>query len=159
MNLRTYFLSLTSLLILLNAHGIHAAPFIDAARGTTPIIEEMKPPLIGNEENKDIRRTRAYTMQPPTIPHKVDNYRVDKNFNQCMSCHARSRTEETQAIPIGATHYMDRSGNMLAQVSPRRYFCQQCHVPQMDVKPIVSNNFQDVDSVIQQSRTKRAGEK
>ncbi|MEC5384953.1 nitrate reductase cytochrome c-type subunit [Uliginosibacterium sp. H3] len=134
-------------------------PFYDPARGVTPIADEAKPPPIGNEENRDIRRTRAYSMQPPTIPHKIDNYRVDKNFNQCMFCHARSRAEETQAVPLSVTHYMDRQGNVLAEVSPRRYFCQQCHVPQMDVKLVVPSNFEDIDTVLRQSRQSSSSKK
>ena len=58
---------------------------------------------------------RAFAMQPPTIPHKIDGYQVDRNANKCMSCHARTRIEETQAMPISITHYMDRDGN-----DPRR---------------------------------------
>ena len=26
-------------------------------------------------------------------------------------------------------------------MSPRRYFCNQCHVPQSDAKPLVGNTF------------------
>ncbi|MFT3736652.1 MAG: nitrate reductase cytochrome c-type subunit [Rhodocyclaceae bacterium] len=131
----------------------------DAMRGKTPIAESTKPPLLGNEENKDIRRTRAYDMQPPTIPHKIDNYQIDRNYNQCMSCHARSRTEETQAIPISITHYLDRKGKSLAQVSPRRYFCTQCHVPQADRRELVPNTFQDIDTVLKNARASGAAKK
>ncbi|PJI52124.1 hypothetical protein CTI14_47775, partial [Methylobacterium radiotolerans] len=31
-------------------------------------------------------------------------------------------TEQTQAVPLSVTHYMDRDSNVLAEVSPRRYF-------------------------------------
>ncbi|MEC5396574.1 nitrate reductase cytochrome c-type subunit [Uliginosibacterium sp. H1] len=134
-----------------------STPFMDAARGVTPIPDTTRPPLLLNEENNDLRRMRAYSMQPPTIPHKVDNYRVDKNFNQCMFCHARSRAEETQAVPLSVTHYMDREGNVLGEVSPRRYFCQQCHVPQTPVKPVVTNTFEDIDSVLQAGRRNTSG--
>jgi cytochrome c-type protein NapB len=46
---------------------------------------------------------------------------------------------------------MTRNGDMLGQVSTRRYFCMQCHVSQDAVRPIVNNNFQDVDAVILKS--------
>lgn len=129
-------------------------PFVDAARGPTPIIESTKPPILGNAVNDDLRRTRNYAMQPPTIPHRVDGYQVDKNFNKCLDCHARAKIEVSQAVPVSITHYMDRDGRMLAQISTRRYFCLQCHVAQDAVNPIVPNTFQDVDSVIQQSAKK-----
>jgi cytochrome c-type protein NapB len=128
-----------------------ARPFIDAARGPTPITESTKPPLLGNAINDDVRRQRNYALQPPTIPHRVDGYQVDKNFNKCLDCHARAKIDVSQAIPVSVTHYMDREGHTLAQVSTRRYFCLQCHVPQDAVRPIVGNNFQDVDTVIQKA--------
>jgi cytochrome c-type protein NapB len=128
-------------------------------RGATPIIEESRPPELGNPENKDIRRKRAYPMQPPTIPHKIDNYGIDLNSNKCLFCHSRRRTEESQAPMVSVTHYMDRDGNFLAEVSPRRYFCEQCHVVQMEAKPLVDNTFRDVDSILQDARTARKGKK
>lgn len=120
----------------------------DAMRGPTPVGEETKAPLLYPTENKDIRRTRNYTMQPPTIPHKIDGYQLDRDFNRCMFCHARTSTEETGAIPVSITHYMDRDNNVLAEVSPRRYFCTQCHVPQADTKPLVGNSFVDVETML-----------
>ncbi|RYF07281.1 MAG: nitrate reductase cytochrome c-type subunit [Comamonadaceae bacterium] len=134
-------------------------PFTDAARGATPILETTKPPVLGNSINDDLRRTRNYAMQPPVIPHRVDGYQVDKNFNKCMDCHARGKVEVSQAIPVSITHYMDRDGNVLGQISTRRYFCMQCHVAQDNVRPIVNNSFQDVDTVIQRELQKRKGQK
>ena len=135
------------------------SPVVDAMRGSLPIPEETKPPLLGNPENKDLRRTRAYSMQPPTIPHRTDGYQTDLNANRCLFCHSRARAEEAQAIPIGVTHYMDRDGNVRADVSPRRYFCEQCHVVQMDRSPLVGNTFEDVDTVMQRGAAKAAGKK
>lgn len=123
-------------------------PLQDPMRGPTPVAEETDPPLMSPVENKDICRVRTYSMQPPTIPHKIDGYQIDKNFNRCLACHARVNTEETQAPPLSVTHYMDRDSNVLAEVSPRRYFCVQCHVPQAEARPLVSNTFQDIDVIL-----------
>jgi cytochrome c-type protein NapB len=114
--------------------------------------QEPKTPPLVNAENDDRKRVRSYAMQPPTIPHKTDNYQVDKNANKCMSCHARTRVGETQATPISITHYMDRDGTFLADVSPRRYFCEQCHVVQMQAEPVVKNRFRDVESIIKKTK-------
>jgi cytochrome c-type protein NapB len=130
---------------------------VDAMRGTPSLLQEPPPPPLANAENRDIRRTRSYAMQPPTIPHKTDNYQVDKYANKCLTCHSRTRTEESQAPPVSITHYTDRGGNFLAQISPRRYFCEQCHVVQMEVKPLVGNTFQDVDTLLRQEQAKRQG--
>jgi len=126
-------------------------PFTDAARGPVPIVETTRPPLLTNAVNDDQRRVRNYDMQPPTIPHRVDGYQVDKNFNKCLDCHARAKTELSQAVPVSATHYVDRGGKVLGQVSTRRYFCMQCHVPQEPVRQIVGNSFEDVDTVIRKA--------
>lgn len=125
-----------------------AEPLYDKARGTAPLLETTKPPVLGNPINDDVRRTRNYAQQPPVIPHRIDGYQVDKNFNKCMDCHSRTKAEVSQAIPVSITHYQDRDGNTLAQISTRRYFCVQCHVGQDNATPFVKNTFQDVDSLL-----------
>ncbi|MBS0451239.1 MAG: nitrate reductase cytochrome c-type subunit [Proteobacteria bacterium] len=129
--------------------GAPPPPVVDSMRGSTPVDKESSPPILYSTENKDVRRTRNYAMQPPTIPHSIDNYQVDKDFNRCMFCHARTAAEAAKSIPVSITHYMDRDNNVLADVSPRRYFCTQCHVPQADAKPLVGNNFVDVEQLLQ----------
>jgi len=132
------------------------SPHVDAMRGAVPLDVEPTPPPLAAQENKDVRRMRAFAMQPPTIPHKIEGYQLDRNANRCMFCHARTRVEETRAIPVSPTHYMDRDGTMRGDVSPRRYFCTQCHVPQDDVKPLVENRYEDFDAV-RASETRRPG--
>lgn len=55
--------------------------------------------------------------------------------------------KEMGATKISVTHYVNRQDAVLSDVSPRRYFCLQCHVPQADAKPLVENQFQSVDSL------------
>ena len=120
-----------------------AAPFVDAMRGPAPITATTQPPRLGNQVNDDVKRPRNYDKQPPTIPHRVDGYQIDKNFNKCLDCHAREKTAFSQAIPVSATHYVDRSGKVLDRISTRRYFCKQCHVAQENVPPLVGNGFRN----------------
>ena len=122
-----------------------AAPFVDAMRGATPITATTEPPRLGNQVNDDNRVERNYSTQPPIIPHRIDGYQVDKNFNKCLDCHAKARTEFSLAVPISPTHYIDRSGKTLDHVSTRRYFCMQCHVPQDSARPLVGNSFQGLE--------------
>ncbi len=124
------------------------AQLADPMRGRTPVADESVPPPLHPVENKDLRRERAYSMQPPTIPHKIDGYQVDKRFNRCLDCHAREKAFESRAVPLSVTHYMDRTGNVLGEVSPRRYFCTQCHVSQVEAKPLVPNDFRDIADVL-----------
>ena len=118
-----------------------AAPLVDAARGPTPITATTEPPRLGNAVNDDDRLKRNYSYQPPIIPHRIDGYQVDKNFNKCLDCHAREKTDFSQAIPVSKTHYIDRGGKVLDHISTRRYFCKQCHVAQENVPPLVGNGF------------------
>jgi cytochrome c-type protein NapB len=117
-------------------------------RGTTPLDQEGPPPLMTRERNTSVREPRNYPEQPPTIPHAIEGYEVSLRGNKCLSCHARNRVGESQAPMISITHFADRDGQYLASVSPRRYFCTECHVPQQDVKPPVDNDFVDIDTLL-----------
>jgi cytochrome c-type protein NapB len=125
-------------------------------RGSTPLGAEATPAPMPKTINDDQRPGRAFAMQPPVIPHQIDNYQVDRNFNKCMSCHARVRTPDSQAPMVSVTHFMDRDGNFRSEISPRRYFCTQCHVPQMDIKVPVGNSFVDAE---RSSAPERSGRK
>lgn len=122
--------------------------------GTQLNAEESDPQPLLNASNKDQKRERGYPMQPPSIPHTIDNYQVDKNANKCLSCHARTRVPDSQAPMVSVTHFMDRDGNFLADVSPRRYFCTQCHVTQVEAKLPVDNTFVPVDQLLEKQRKK-----
>ena len=139
--------ALMALLMLAPLAGT-AAGLQDGMRGSTPLDQTTQPPPISNPDNSDVRRSRNYAMQPPVVPHKIEGYQLDKNANRCMMCHARTRTQESQAPMISVTHFMDRDGNFLAELSPRRYFCLQCHVPQADLNPLVNNQFIDADALL-----------
>ena len=95
----------------------------------------------------DIRQMRAYPEQPPVIPHSIEGYQLSVNTNRCLSCHKREFTQGSGAPMISVTHYMTREGQMLADVSPRRYFCTACHVPQADTAPLVDNTFIDMSEL------------
>lgn len=85
---------------------------------------------------------RSYKLQPPMVPHKVDEYEVNLKTNGCLACHSEKTFEEKKSPKIGDSHYENRDGKVLETLSSRRYFCNQCHAPQLDAKPLVQNNFQ-----------------
>lgn len=92
----------------------------------------------------DKRIMRNYPEQPPVIPHSIDNYQLTLRTNRCLECHRRQYTEASGAPMISVTHFMDRDGQVLADVTPRRYFCTACHVQQTDARPLVPNSFTDM---------------
>ncbi len=110
--------------------------------------KEAAPPRTPKVSNSDLRRGRSYPEQPPVIPHSIRSYQIDLNSNRCLACHSRKATELSQAPMVSVTHFMDRDGQVLASISPRRFFCTQCHVTQLKVRPLVGNSFVDVDSLI-----------
>ncbi|MCM8854518.1 MAG: nitrate reductase cytochrome c-type subunit [Candidatus Thiodiazotropha sp.] len=85
---------------------------------------------------------RSYKLQPPMVPHEVDKYEINLKNNGCMKCHSEATYEKEKAPKVGDSHYEDRDGKVLKTVSSRRYFCNQCHAPQMGADPLVQNNFQ-----------------
>jgi cytochrome c-type protein NapB len=119
-----------------------------ALRGPTPIDSEGPAAPMPPPRNSAETEVRNYPEQPPLIPHSIEGYQIDLNSNKCLSCHARARTGESGAPMLSITHFMDRDGQVLAAVSPRRYFCTQCHVSQYEVKPPVKNDFVDIDSLL-----------
>lgn len=121
---------------------------IATLRSDTPLPEQKASQPMVKIENTDIKQVRNYPMQPPLIPHTVRNYEINLNTNKCLSCHSRQRIRESQAPMVSVTHFMDRDGNFLAEVSPRRYFCNQCHVTQSNAKPLIENTFTDMHSLI-----------
>jgi nitrate reductase NapA len=92
----------------------------------------------------DKRLMRNYPEQPPIIPHSIDNYQLTLKTNRCLDCHRRQFTEGSGAPMISVTHFMDRDGQVLADVTPRRYFCTACHVQQTDAQPLVPSTFKDM---------------
>jgi nitrate reductase (cytochrome), electron transfer subunit len=117
-------------------------------RGPAPLDDEGPAPPMTPMRNTAEREVRNYPEQPPVIPHSIDGYQIDLQSNKCLSCHARARTAESQAPMVSITHFMDRDGQFLASVSPRRFFCTECHVPQNVTNPPVSNDFVDIDSML-----------
>lgn len=84
---------------------------------------------------------RDMLFAPPVVPHSVKGMQVSKNTNRCLECHNAEAAKFTGATAPSKTHYYDRAGNLGEQVSPRRYFCLQCHVPQTNAKPITEQNY------------------
>ena len=140
------------MIVCIGLFGIMCSAYADdniaTLRGEVSIARQSQAPRIEQVEDNDIKRKRNYPMQPPTIPHNIDEYQVDLFTNKCLSCHSRRRAEQSGASMVSVTHYVDRNGNFLAAMSPRRYFCNQCHVTQVETGPLVDNTFEDVDLIL-----------
>ena len=124
--------------------SILAQDKVQSLRGDVPI-EATSNAGMFHPERDSAPLPRDFLDQPPLIPHKIQGYQITRNFNKCMDCHSWSRYRETGATKVSRTHFSDRAtGAELANISPARYFCNQCHVPQYDAKPLVANEFKPV---------------
>ncbi|MCL2160774.1 MAG: nitrate reductase cytochrome c-type subunit [Betaproteobacteria bacterium] len=85
---------------------------------------------------------RNFDDQPPLVSHEVDKYPVTLKTNGCMDCHSEQNYKKEKATKVPVTHYVAASGKTLPNLSSRRHFCLQCHIPQVDAKPLVDNTFQ-----------------
>ena len=84
---------------------------------------------------------RNYKKQPPLIPHSIEKERITLRGNTCLKCHSKENHKREKAPAIGESHYLTRDGKKLAKPSTRRWFCNQCHIPQVKADPLVQNNF------------------
>ena len=114
---------------------------LKSLRGGTPVNQD-NPPTASHQERDHPVSERDFVQQPPLIPHTTANYQITKNFNKCMDCHAWQKAKASGAVKVSVTHFRTREGSELDSISPRRYFCTQCHVAQTDAKPLVENTFQ-----------------
>jgi len=114
---------------------------LKSLRGGTPVTEDNAPTASHQERDHPVG-DRDFVQQPPLIPHTTSGYQITRNFNKCMDCHAFQKAKAAGATKVSVTHFRTREGQELDNISPRRYFCTQCHVAQTDAKPLVENTFQ-----------------
>lgn len=133
-------LALVAATLLTGVGGAGAQDKLLSERGDVSIDQLSKVDMFRPEKDQNTI-PRNFDKQPPLIPHSIKGYNITQNFNKCMDCHSIERAAETKATKVGDSHYLDRDGKKHANISPRRYFCMQCHVPQFDAKPLVENTY------------------
>ena len=120
---------------------------VNSLRGTNPLDEAAREPAKLNIQDDREVIARDYVQQPPLIPHKIKGYKINVKFNKCLTCHSWANYKDAGATKISQTHFSDRDENVLANIAARRYFCTQCHVPQVDAPPLVENTFDPLKTV------------
>jgi len=120
---------------------------LDTIRGMAKINETKSAEALKRVIKDKNPIKRNYVHQPPVVPHQIRGYRVNKDSNKCLTCHGWKYARETGATKISLTHFETRDGKTLSEVSPRRYFCSQCHVTQADAPELVDNTFKPVESL------------
>lgn len=124
-----------------------SADNITSLRGHSELEDTRKADSLKRVQKDTAPIQRSYIQQPPLIPHSIRGYRISQKNNKCLSCHSWENYREFGATKISQTHFTNRDGIDLADVSPGRFFCTQCHVPQTDTAPLVNNSFKPVDAL------------
>ncbi len=125
------------------ASARQAAPKVRTLRGTGAD-DADKPPQVTPDagklpgSQKPIART--FSGQPPLIPHTIEDFSsITLEENACLVCHGPENYKYVNAPEVGASHFKDRDGKTLSEVSPARHQCTACHVPQAEARPPVQN--------------------
>ena len=149
--------------------NISLAEEVTSLRGSADIPVGSNSAVGIDWQAEDTSIARTFIHQPPLISHVVEGYKMSASENDCLSCHDKKKPgihkiilavdgdkgiikqnncKSCHGIPgIKATkpyktHYTDRDGKMTDTISSRWYFCTQCHVGQVDAKPLVENLFE-----------------
>lgn len=146
--LASFALAAAAALIIAGAGFAQDPSFKVKSLGGGQALDQLNPaPDVERQSTPDGGFGRAYRQQPPLIPHQVDRYQISTTNNACMKCHDWPGNVEAKAPKVSETHYVDRQGARLDKIAGTRYFCQQCHVPQADARPLVGNDFQNATQV------------
>ena len=140
---------LSTILILLVTAGtsMQAMSEIESLRGVAELNQDSSAPEMKQYAKDGEPIARDYVQQPPLIPHQISSYTINIKSNKCLSCHSWKNYREAGATKISQTHFEDRDKHVLANISARRYFCTQCHVPQVNAPPLVENNFKPITAI------------
>lgn len=112
---------------------------VRSLRGDAEVSAPSAPPAGMDWKADDKIVARTFAHQPPLIPHAVAEYDISTSDNDCLDCHG----EKDSGAPMPhQSHFVDRDGKATDNIARQWYFCTQCHVGQVDAKPLVDNTFQ-----------------
>ena len=116
---------------------------LTSLRGATSVPTTADAPELMKFINDKENFERTFEEQPPLVPHTNEKYTINLQTNKCLDCHMKQPgKDEAKSVELSESHFMDRNGNKLDKPSAGRHFCTQCHVPQVDAKPLVESDFQ-----------------
>jgi cytochrome c-type protein NapB len=97
-----------------------------------------------SEPGKSKKFERAFENSPPLIPHDLTGVLpIAETNNMCVSCHMPEHAKSLGATPIPKSHFVKLStGKDLGdKLDGERYFCMECHVPQVNIPEPIKNTF------------------
>ena len=147
MKARTVILFILAATVLIASAPLLSQEEVKSLRGVNPVEDPSYKPESKRMKPDSAPIPRDFVQQPPLIPHDTKGYQINLKFNKCLTCHSWANYEQSGATKISQTHFTNREGVEMANVSAARYFCTQCHVPQRDVRPLVDNEFEPVPAL------------
>lgn len=118
---------------------------VQTLRGADAAATDQAPPerpYTGKSPGSQKPVARTFSSQPPVIPHAIEGFdAVTLQVNPCLACHGPENYKNVKAPKVADSHFKDRDGKILSEVSAARHQCTSCHVPQADAKPLVENTF------------------
>lgn len=134
-------LTLATATLFLAGTAVLASAEIKSLRGELPLDAKPKPPALARVITKEGGFKRNFKQQPPLIPHEIAKERITLRVNTCLKCHAPENYKREKAPMISKTHFLDPKQPSEKNLYRGRWFCNQCHVPQANLKPLVENRF------------------
>jgi len=118
---------------------------VQTLRGADAAATDQAPPerpYAGKSPGSQKPIARTFSTQPPVIPHSIEGFEeATLQNNPCLSCHGPENYKNARAPKTADSHFKDRDGKTLSDVSASRYQCTACHVPQANAKPLIANTF------------------
>ncbi len=136
-------LALTFAMLILQAPA--SAGNVVSLRGDNSLPTNISAPKLFKAEEPEKLFSRAYKGAPPLIPHQVDynkdKYKITIRKNGCLDCHDKSVSDKPKSPKADKSHYTGPNGVIGDEIFKSRYYCAQCHVPQLQTEPLVVNTF------------------
>lgn len=86
----------------------------------------------GKDAGENALLPRGFAGAPPQVPHAIDDFAIEADYNPCLDCHMPTYAAEG-TTPIPKSHLQRE------ELSLARFNCDQCHVPQADAPALVRN--------------------
>ena len=87
---------------------------------------------------------RAFENSPPLIPHDLTGMLpLEETNNSCLNCHMPEHAGAIGATALPKSHFfdIDTGKDLKGHLDGKRYFCMQCHVPQVNIPEAIRNTF------------------
>ena len=133
--------AVTAFGILLATAPTMATESISSLRGDQDLNSDAKEAAKKKQVSQKGGFERSYKQQPPMVPHSIEKDKINLKGNTCLKCHSKATAKKEKAPVVGESHFLTRDGKTQEKISSRRYFCDQCHAPQVDASPLVKNDF------------------